>query len=104
MVIPTWPETVTMKTAAALLGWDEREVRAAILAARKDGILIGSGQDGYFVPKQPGDLLGFYRSKRQRALSALRSLTPTRKALAAAGYDLSEIEGRKDAKAEKAAV
>ena len=87
-VIPEWPQTVRMVTGAELLGWDEREFRQAVLEARKDGILIGSCQSGYYIPTEPGDLLRFYKTKRQRALSTLASLTPTRRALRAAGYDL----------------
>lgn len=92
-VIPEWPQTVTMKTAAGLLGWDGREFRQAVLDARKDGCLIGSNTNGYYLPSEPGDLLRFYKSKRKRALSALASLTPTRRALEAAGFDLTAKGG-----------
>ena len=73
--------SVSMQALSNRLGINPRLVRKAVLDARLDGVIICSSSSGYFLPETVSELDAFYRSSRSRALTTLKSLSATRRAL-----------------------
>ena len=57
----------TLRYLKSILHQDGRTIRSAIEAARKDGIPIVSGQDGYWLTTDPAEIKRFSRSMKRRA-------------------------------------
>lgn len=57
----------TLRYLKSILHQDGRTIRSAIEAARKDGVPIVSGQDGYWLTTDPAEIAVFCRSMRRRA-------------------------------------
>lgn len=57
----------TLRYLKSILRQDGRTIRAEIEAARKDGVPIVSGQDGYWLTTDPAEIAVFCRSMRRRA-------------------------------------
>jgi biotin operon repressor len=72
-------EAIPMETLARVLAVNPREIRQAILDARRDGIVVCSGTEGYYFPKSDEEVLKYYRINHARAMTTLASLKATRK-------------------------
>lgn len=57
----------TLRYLKSILHQDGRTIRSAIEAARKDGVPIVSGQDGYWLTTDPAEITMFCKSMRRRA-------------------------------------
>lgn len=64
---------VTREQLMAYTGLNDRNVRAAIEAARKQGAIILNAQDGrgYYTSDNLDDLMRQYRANKHRAMSIL---------------------------------
>lgn len=87
--IPTGKEN-GIKGADLAEAWktDKRQVSAVIEKLRRAGVLIASGNSGYYMPATDEELEEFYHVNRARALSLLTTLKSTR----------LELERRKERK------
>ena len=92
--IPLSPGRIHMRHLAEACHVNERQIRDLISTLRIDGELIGSDNEGYYIPASTEELVRYYRTQRARAITTLRSLKQTRRHLIEAGMDLSALEGR----------
>ena len=60
---------------------DTRTLRKKIAERRKDGIIICSCNEGYFMPRNTQEIVDFYRVSRRKAISLLSVLASCRKRL-----------------------
>ncbi len=73
-------------TLASRVGMSDRETRACIEAARRDGVFIIAAPDGgYYQATDAEEVERQYRIDRARALSILARLKPMREYLRGAG-------------------
>ena len=75
---------VSRRMLASRVGMSDRETRACIEAARRDGIFIISTQEsggGYYQATEIEEIEAQYRIDHARALSVLSRLTPMRRYL-----------------------
>lgn len=87
--LPTGEENaVSMRDLAVRFGTDERAIRKAIHEARESGVIICSGNSGYWIPDTEYQLVSFYRLAHSRAMSTLNSLKATRERLLEMGVDV----------------
>lgn len=87
--LPTGEENaVSMKELAFRFGVNERAIRKAIHEARESGVIICSGNSGYWKPDAEYQLVSYYRLARSRAMSTLKSLKTTREKLLEMGVDV----------------
>ena len=85
--LPTGKEhAVSMTKLADTLGISSRSLRKMILNARKAGIIILSGMDGYYLPEETdSDMLRYFKQRHKAGISTLSALAETRKRLKEAG-------------------
>lgn len=69
-------EAVSMKTLSKLLGLPSSDVRLMILNARKKGVLICSGDEGYYFPKNEDELKEYRNRRRKYIKTASIALRP----------------------------
>ncbi|MBQ9458309.1 MAG: hypothetical protein IJU66_00065 [Oscillospiraceae bacterium] len=79
---------ISRRMLASRVGMNDRNVRACIEAARRDGHFIISSNEGYYLATEPEEVERQYRIDHARALSILARLTPMRRYLRAAGVDV----------------
>ena len=72
------------------LGLSVRAVSDLILSARRDHLIIASGNYGYYIPGNLAEAYEYYNVSRKRAVTILDSLKDVRKELKQAGYDLKK--------------
>ena len=99
--IPLSPDRISMRSLALKLGETERETRKHIETARMNGEIIGSDEQGYYIPTNAHEIATYYRRHRKRAMTTLKCLKAVRKSLRAAGIDVAQIEGRTNGKTQK---
>lgn len=74
---------------AAATGTDKRTVRLLVSEARQDGVLICSGNSGYWLPGNRDELYRSYVRMKAQARSIFRVLGATKEAL-------GDYEGQED--------
>ena len=67
---------VSAKTLAKTLGWHDRDVTFCINALRKEGEIICSGADGFWLPESDEDISRFVRGFRARIKDMEKALKP----------------------------
>lgn len=67
---------VSMKDLSRIMGLHEQELRAYILNARKAGILICSGDQGYYFPEDLKELRNYVRRRQKYIKTASVALRP----------------------------
>ena len=75
---------------------NKRSVSAQVEKFRKAGVLICSGEHGYFLPESTEELEKFYLSYRKMAVSLLTVLKPCRKELQKRGITYDRKGQRKE--------
>ncbi|MBQ6173471.1 MAG: hypothetical protein IJK28_02480 [Clostridia bacterium] len=65
LIPPGRAEAIPMKTLSKLLDCPSSDVRESILNARKVGVLICSGDDGYYFPADDGELKEYVNRRRK---------------------------------------
>lgn len=73
----------------------KRGVSAEVERLRKKGVIICSGNSGYFMPENDEELERFYLTMRKKAVSLLSALSQTRKELKKRGYTYDRRGHRK---------
>lgn len=66
---------VSMHYLASILTVDEREVRRLIESARRDGLIIATCEEGYFIPETMSELMRYRNTHLKRINSAIRALS-----------------------------
>lgn len=66
---------VSMRYLASILTVDEREIRRMIESARRDGLIIATCEDGYFIPETMSELLRYRNTHMKRINSSIRALS-----------------------------
>ncbi len=84
---------ISLAMLSNLSGLGEREVRRQIMYARKDGVLVCSGDEGYFKPETIDELADYYKRFHSSALTTLSCLKATRRELRRNGVDPKLLEG-----------
>ena len=85
-LIPEGKENgVSRRELAEALGFEERAVSTLILRARRNNIIIASGNSGYYRPRNLGEAEEYYNRLHSMAVTILTSLIPVRKELKEAG-------------------
>ena len=74
-------EAVSMTDLSKLIGLPSSDVRLMILNARKIGILICSGDEGYYFPKDDDELKEYRNRRRKYIRTATIALKPFEDAL-----------------------
>ena len=69
-------EAVSMTDLSKLIGLPSSEVRQMILNARTIGVLICSGDEGYYFPKDDDELKEYVRRRRKYIRTANVALKP----------------------------
>lgn len=92
---------ISNSTLQDVLHLTRRDVSAAVLAARLDGIIIASDHHGYYIPVTDDELLQHYRLHHKQAVTLLASLTPVRRVLVKKGIKPEGNEDRGKGKAGK---
>lgn len=67
---------ITGKTLAKLLGWSERDVTICVNALRKQGELICSGTNGFWLPADDEDIKAFVRQMNGRIADMRKATKP----------------------------
>lgn len=62
---------VSQETLAQILDTDKRQVRLYIEQARRQGVPICSGNEGYFLPLTPAEALPYIIAQKRRILTAV---------------------------------
>lgn len=75
---------------------NKRGVSAEVEKLRNKGVIIGSGNSGYFLPETDEELERFYLTMRKKAVSLLSALSQTRKELKRRGYTYDRNGHRKE--------
>ncbi|MGN0618481.1 MAG: hypothetical protein ACI4J7_05620 [Ruminiclostridium sp.] len=68
----------TQKELVKITGLSEREIRAAILHARRKGVPICSGINGYWICATPAEALAYFRAQLARIITGNSALKPIR--------------------------
>ena len=74
-------EAVSMNTLSKLTDLPTPEVRQQVLNARMKGVLICSGDGGYYFPKDDEELKEYVRRRTQYIRTASIALNPFKKTL-----------------------
>lgn len=69
-------EAVSMRYLAKIHGLTEREIRRAIEQARRDGMLICSSEQGYFLPETVQEIRAYTRRMSARIRTGRECLEP----------------------------
>jgi hypothetical protein len=69
-------EAISMTDLSKLIGLPPSDVRLMILNARKIGVLICSGDEGYYFPKNDDELKEYVRRRRKYIRTAKIALKP----------------------------
>ena len=69
-------EAVSMKTLSKLIGLPTCDVRQYVLNARKIGVLILSGDEGYYFPADDDELKEYVNRRRKYIRTANVALKP----------------------------
>lgn len=69
-------EAISMTDLSKLIGLPSSDVRLMILNARKIGVLICSGDEGYYFPKNEDELKEYVRRRRKYIRTAKIALKP----------------------------
>ena len=81
-VIPEGRENARkMRNTADMLNMSERELRRAIMNARKSGEIIASCNNGYYIPTTKEELQEYYNLAQRRQKSTAVSIAPVRRRL-----------------------
>lgn len=67
---------IKQKELAAITGLSEREVRAAVLSARRKGVPICSGDKGYWIPLDVDEAMIGYRALLSRIMTGFVAICP----------------------------
>lgn len=67
---------ITGKDLARILGWRERDITICVNAARKQGIFICSGINGFWLPADNDDIRYFVKNMRGRITDMEKALKP----------------------------
>lgn len=85
-LIPTGKENgVSRRELSEKLGLDARSISDLVLSARRDNIIIASGNRGYYFPADLKEEHEYYKRLHSMALTILGTLTPVRRRLIEAG-------------------
>ena len=69
-------EAISMTDLSKLTGLPSSDVRLLILNARKHDVLICSGDEGYYFPKDNDELIEYVRRRRKYIRTAKVALKP----------------------------
>lgn len=69
-------EAISMNDLSKLIGLPSSDVRLMILNARKNDVLICSGDEGYYFPKNSDELQEYVRRRRKYIRTAKIALKP----------------------------
>ena len=84
---------ISLTDLSNLSGISPREVKRQIMFARKDGIIVCSGDEGYFKPENLAELADYYKRFHSSAITTLSCLKATRRELRRNGIDPKLLEG-----------
>lgn len=65
---------ISQETLAQILDTDKRQVRLYIEQARRQGVPICSGNEGYFLPLTPAEALPYIIAQKRRILTSITVL------------------------------
>ena len=77
---------ISRKVLAETLRISPRDVSRLVSLARRDSIIIASGNDGYYYPSSYSEALSYFNSERKKAIAILQSLKTVRKDLKQNGF------------------
>ena len=87
-LIPTGKdEAISMKMLSRITGYPTADIRQYVLNARRLGILICSGEQGYYFPKDLGELQEFIHRRDQYIKTACVALHAFKKTLKGANIE-----------------
>lgn len=79
---------VTAKELSKILNWNTREVTIAVNALRKQGEIICSSGNGFYLPSDDSDVRCFIRQMNSRIADMTKAMKPAEEYLKNGGGDI----------------